>query len=209
MKGVARQFPEDLDVQVLFAEAMMNVNAWKLWSLDAPPRPGPDEIVATLKPYWRRSAAPWRQSLLHPSWRPRLIRTRRWRRPALATLMPAAGHMRHMPAHIFERVASTPRRAPPTAMASRRDLAYYALTKAARLLRHVYRPQLSVPGPFSRMEGRKGRSHRRRAQIEEAVARRRAGEHAGADWYVGELYTAMVRFGMWDDISRSLRPTKS
>ena len=36
-------------MQVLFAESMMDVNPWKLWTLDGKPAPGTDEIVATLE----------------------------------------------------------------------------------------------------------------------------------------------------------------
>src|SRR5437763_743498 len=34
MKAVAVEFPDDLDVQTMTAEALMNINAWKLWTLD-------------------------------------------------------------------------------------------------------------------------------------------------------------------------------
>ena len=49
MREVAKQFPDDLDVQVLFAEALMDVNPWKLWTPDGKPAPGTEEIVATLE----------------------------------------------------------------------------------------------------------------------------------------------------------------
>ena len=49
MRDVAKQFPDDLDVQTLFAEALMNVNPWKLWSPDGKPAPGTEEIVAALE----------------------------------------------------------------------------------------------------------------------------------------------------------------
>ena len=39
MAAVARRFPDDLDVQTLYAESLMNINAWKLWSADHKPAP--------------------------------------------------------------------------------------------------------------------------------------------------------------------------
>ncbi len=48
MKTLAQRFPKDADVQTLYAEALMNVNAWKLWGADGKPTAGTDEIVATL-----------------------------------------------------------------------------------------------------------------------------------------------------------------
>jgi hypothetical protein len=49
MKAVAEQFPLDTDVQVMTAEAMMNINAWKLWAMDGAPAPGTAEILAILE----------------------------------------------------------------------------------------------------------------------------------------------------------------
>jgi hypothetical protein len=49
MKAVAQQVPDDADVQTMTAEAMININAWRLWSLDGTPAPGTEEIVAILE----------------------------------------------------------------------------------------------------------------------------------------------------------------
>jgi hypothetical protein len=49
MKAVAERFPADNDVQTLTAEAIMNIHAWKLWTLDGAPAPGTEEIVAILE----------------------------------------------------------------------------------------------------------------------------------------------------------------
>src|SRR5689334_12034522 len=49
MKAVANQFPNDLDVLTMYAESRMNLNAWKLWTLDGKPAPGTEEIVTTLE----------------------------------------------------------------------------------------------------------------------------------------------------------------
>src|SRR6266566_7711844 len=49
MKTVAERFPDDTDVLVMTAEAMMNINAWKLWRLDGAAAPGTEEIVPILE----------------------------------------------------------------------------------------------------------------------------------------------------------------
>src|SRR6185436_14283769 len=49
MKDVAAKFPDDLDVQVLYAESMMDTNPWHLWDAAGNPAPGTEDIVATLK----------------------------------------------------------------------------------------------------------------------------------------------------------------
>src|SRR4029077_13301262 len=55
MKAVAKRIPGDDDVQVLAAEAAMDVNPWKLWSLDGKAAPGTDEIVSRLELVLARS----------------------------------------------------------------------------------------------------------------------------------------------------------
>src|SRR5262249_10353134 len=49
MRGVARRFPADLDVATLFADALMNLRPWSLWTADGRPQPETPEIVATLE----------------------------------------------------------------------------------------------------------------------------------------------------------------
>jgi len=49
MREVARQNPDDPDAGALFAEAMMDLHPWGLWTLDGKPTDGTVEIVATLE----------------------------------------------------------------------------------------------------------------------------------------------------------------
>jgi tetratricopeptide (TPR) repeat protein len=48
MREVWIKFPNDPDVGVLFAEAMMNLRPWDQWTPEGQPNPGTDEILATL-----------------------------------------------------------------------------------------------------------------------------------------------------------------
>src|SRR5262249_33786023 len=103
---VARAYPDDLDVQVLFAEAMMDTNPWKLWSLDGKPAAGTEEIVATLEKGLEREpqhpgANHYYIHALEASGPPDKAVPSAHRLPGL---MPGAGHIVHMPAHIYQRV---------------------------------------------------------------------------------------------------------
>jgi tetratricopeptide (TPR) repeat protein len=110
MRGVYTAFPDDLDVNALFAEAMINRTPWQLWDLDSgAPAPGADtlEAVAVLEQALRlmdeRGGAP------HPGVLHMYIHTmemsphpeRALRAcDALRDLVPDAGHLCHMPSHI-------------------------------------------------------------------------------------------------------------
>src|SRR3712207_2177837 len=106
MEDVARRFPDDLDVQTMLAEGLMNTNPWKLWSADGKPGPGTPAILAALEKVLARDPR-------HPGanhyWIHAVEASRNPQRAlpsaeALVGMMPAAGHLEHMPAHIFQRV---------------------------------------------------------------------------------------------------------
>src|SRR6187402_2379451 len=49
MRDLSRKYPDDLDAATLYAESLMNLRAWKLWSLDGRPADRTEEIVAVLE----------------------------------------------------------------------------------------------------------------------------------------------------------------
>ena len=54
MGELSRKYPDDLDAATLYAESMMNLNPWKLWSADGKPAPGTEHIVDVLESVLRR-----------------------------------------------------------------------------------------------------------------------------------------------------------
>src|SRR5262249_36349111 len=49
MRDLSRRYPDDLDAASLYAESLMNLNAWKVWTLDGKPAARTEEIVAVLE----------------------------------------------------------------------------------------------------------------------------------------------------------------
>ena len=105
MREVVKQYPDDLDAATLFAESGMNLHPWGLWHSDGTPEAGTEEIVSTLESVIRRD--PNHMGAVHyyihaveasPSPERALAGANR-----LATLAPAAGHLVHMPAHVYIR----------------------------------------------------------------------------------------------------------
>ncbi len=106
MREVWKAYPEDADVATLFAEALMDLRPWDLWTTDGKPQPGTEEIVHTL----RRAIEldPRHPGALHyfihaieasPHPEEGVFAADRMR-----GLVPDASHMVHMPAHIYSRV---------------------------------------------------------------------------------------------------------
>ncbi|HEX8954039.1 MAG TPA: hypothetical protein VF945_19425, partial [Polyangia bacterium] len=106
MREVAKQYPADDDVQVLFAESMMDLRPWRLWEPDGKPAAGTDEILAALEKVLARNAH-------HPGanhYYIHAVEASPHPERALAAadriggLMPGAGHLVHMPSHVYQRV---------------------------------------------------------------------------------------------------------
>jgi tetratricopeptide (TPR) repeat protein len=105
MREVVKNNPDDLDAATLFAEAGMNLHPWGLWHPDGTPEDGTQEIVATLESVMKRD--PNHLGALHyyihtveASNSPERALAAANR---LAALAPGAGHIVHMPAHIYIR----------------------------------------------------------------------------------------------------------
>ena len=105
MADVVRRYPNDLDAATLYAEALMDLRPWDYWTKDGTPHPGTNIIIAQLE---RVMAADTR----HPGACHYYIHAVEAVAPQkavacaerLAALMPGAGHIVHMPAHIYIRV---------------------------------------------------------------------------------------------------------
>jgi tetratricopeptide (TPR) repeat protein len=202
MKAVAAQFPNDLDIQTMTAEAMMNINAWKLWTLDGVPAPGTEEIVAILdrvlaKDPHHPGANHYYIHAVEASPNPGEAIPSAERLPGM---MPAAGHLEHMPAHIMQRVGRYEDAAEANRKGVAADLAYFAMTKPLDYYVMYTAHNYQFLAFSAAMEGR-------RAETMEAVRQSRALVPdemllmmPGTDWYTAELYAAMVRFGLWDEI---------
>jgi tetratricopeptide (TPR) repeat protein len=202
MKTTAERFPNDTDVQTLTAEAMMNIHAWKLWTLDGDPAPGTDEIVALLERVIAKDprhpgANHYYIHAVEASPDPgRAVPTAE----RLPGMMPAAGHLEHMPAHIMQRVGRYEDAAEANRQGVAADLAYYASTKPLDYYIMYTAHNYQFLAFSAAMEGRQAETIEAARQSRALVSDDMLLTMPGTDWYVAELYAAMVRFGMWDEI---------
>jgi len=197
MRGVAAQFPDDMDVQVLFAESLMNLNPWKLWSLDGVPAPGTEEIVAVLERVLATTPE-------HPGANHYYIHTvEASRQPERALpsarrlpgLMPGAGHMVHMPAHIYQRVGQYAEASARNREAVAADLAYMAKVKPwgyyPMYLGHNY----GFLAYSAAMEGRRAETLSAARASAKALPPEMLDMMPGMDFFAALPLLAMVRFG--------------
>lgn len=208
MRDVARAYPGDADVRTLTAEALMNVNAWKLWSLDGKPADGTLEIVALLKDVLdRHPAHPGANHYLihaleaspHPE--DAIVAAER-----LPGLMPAAGHLEHMPAHIMQRVGRYAEAANANRKGAAADLAYFAQTKPLDYYVLYTAHNYQFLAFSTAMQGRKAETLAAARASRDVVPDEMATAMPGVDWYLAELYITKIRFGLWDEMLAETPP---
>src|SRR5262249_39619423 len=106
MRKVTRDFPTDLDARTIFAESLMDLRPWNYWTRDGQPYDETHEIQAALAQVIAKN--PNHPGALHywiHLWEPTDTPERaEAEADRLLTLMPGAGHIVHMPAHIYMRV---------------------------------------------------------------------------------------------------------
>jgi tetratricopeptide (TPR) repeat protein len=210
MREVARRFPDDLDASVMFAESLMVLRPWDLWTADGKPQPGTEEIVVTLERVLARDpghpgANHYYIHALEASPHPERALAAA---DTVAATMPAAGHIVHMPSHIYMRIGRYADAADTNTRAIKVDDAYIAAQKPAGVYPMMYYPHnVHFFWSAASMEGR---------SAEAIEAARHLGEHLEPEmlrqmpmieYFVPTLLFAYVRFGRWDDILAAPRPT--
>ncbi|MGC1435152.1 MAG: hypothetical protein WA847_04585, partial [Terriglobales bacterium] len=105
MRELVKKYPDDLDAATLFAESGMNLHPWGLWHVDGTPEAGTEEIVTTLESVIRRD--PNHLGAIHYYIHATEASSNPQRALAyankLASLAPNAGHIVHMPSHVYIR----------------------------------------------------------------------------------------------------------
>ncbi len=202
MRKVARRFPDDLDVKTLFAEALMDVRPWRLWTADGKAEPGTQEIVTALEQVMAKApqhpgATHYYIHAIEASPHPELATAAADRLPSL---MPAAGHVVHMPAHIYQRTGRYVEAAEANRRAIKVDDAYLAKMRApgyyGMYLGHNH-------GFLAYAAAMLGRSNEAIASAQAASAAIPAGmldTMPGMDFISAETTLARVRFGRWKEL---------
>ncbi len=105
MRGLAHKYPDDPDAQVLFAESLMDLHPWQLFNVEGKANENTPEIIATLEATLKRwpdnpGANHYYIHAVEAGQHPELANASAKR---LESAVPAAGHLVHMPAHIYLR----------------------------------------------------------------------------------------------------------
>lgn len=208
MRRVAANYPNDLDVQTMYAEGLMNTNPWKLWNLDGTPNPGTEQIVGLLRHVLEKDpkhpgANHYYIHAVEASQHPELaVRSAE----TLEGMMPAAGHLEHMPAHILQRVGRYEEAAEANRKGAAADLMYLKETAPPDYYPMYLIHNFQFLASAAAMEGRRAETIQALKDAREHIPDAMLLAMPGYDWPASFLYDGFVKFGMWDDMLREPAP---
>jgi tetratricopeptide (TPR) repeat protein len=209
MQIAHERYPGDPDIGVVYADAMMNLQAWDYWTHDGEPVGRIDEIVQALEGVMRNNpehpgAHHFYIHAVEASDDPdRAVRSA----DKLAALVPGSGHLVHMPSHIYIRVGRYSDAAESNTYAAALDKAYFTSQPQASYYRLYYAHNLHFLAYASMMEGRYSDAMRAARALETEVPEEFVRAHTGtADGLLATVYHVMIRFGKWHDVLEEPEP---
>ncbi len=209
MEAVWHQFPDDADVGALFAESLMNLQPWDLWTAQGEPKGRALEIVSVLEKTLGKhpkhpganhfyihavEASPWPHRAVPAAER-------------LQNLVPGSGHLVHMPSHIFIRVGRYADAADANSRAIAADEAYFAVAPPPNFYSLYFLHNVHFLAYASMMEGRYETAMAAARKIEKQIPAEFLREYVTlADGLTATALHVMIRFGKWKAILAEPEP---
>jgi tetratricopeptide (TPR) repeat protein len=204
MRDVAKRLPDDADAGTLFAEAMMDLRPWDFWTKDGKPEPGTEEIVSTLEGVLKKHPE-------HPGANHYYIHAvEASSNPgrALASadrfdkgLVPGAGHLVHMPAHIYMRTGRYDGAVEANVRAAAVDEAYIKRANPQGIYPLMYYGHnLQFLCGAAGMDGRSAAAVKAGQDLIKALPADAVREMPMMEFVLTLQTFALARFGKWDEI---------
>jgi tetratricopeptide (TPR) repeat protein len=203
MEKIALLYPEDAEIQTLYADAIMNTMPWDYWQTDGTPKEQTREAKKVLENVLKKfpnhpGAHHLYIHLMEASPMPELALNSAI---FLESAMPAAGHLVHMPAHIYVRVGDYSKSIESNVKAVQADEEYLSFSENQGMYRLMYYPHnLDFIAFSSYMEGRSNLAILTALKLA-YKGNYNAGASSGFSQYLlVEPMIAYTRFGKWTDI---------
>jgi tetratricopeptide (TPR) repeat protein len=208
MRQVVSEFPDDLDAATLFAEAGMNLHPWGLWHVDGTPEAGTDEIVSTLESVMKRD--PNHLGAIHYYIHAVEASSNPERALAgankLAALAPGAGHIVHMPAHVYIRTGDYEAAVKTNEKAAEVDRAYIKATGVQGIYPMMYYSHnLHFIAMCAAMNGNYGAS-KQNAELLVANVGPHVKDMPPLEGFMTIPMAVEIRFHHWNEILKMPQP---
>lgn len=211
MAKVAERFPNDPEVRVLYTASIMETRPWEYWKKGDEPNPGIAKGVANLE--WVIKNYPNHPGAHHyyihiveaTSTPDRGVASA----DLLESLMPGAGHLVHMPSHIYARVGRYADASASNERAMLADEDYIAQCQAQGIYPIGYYPHnIHFLWSASTMEGRSEVAIDAARKVAAKMPQDFLKEFVAGQDFLATPYFALVRFGKWDEMLTEGAPPK-
>jgi len=210
MRDVHRGDPRDSDAATLFAESLMDLSPWNYWTPEAQPREHTGELLAALEGVLERDPR-------HVGANHFYIHAVEEHHPEravaaadrLGALAPDAGHLVHMPSHIYWRVGRYADALEINQRAAAADEAFFATCRAGAFYRAAYYPHnVHFLWAAAAAEGRSQIAITAARKLQAAVAPSLESFDFVEEFAAYPVLT-LVRFGRWDAVLGEPRPPRA
>lgn len=203
MRELSNKYPEDDDAASLFAESLMNTMPWDYWIDADSPKPLTVEAIEILEKVMARN--PRHPMALHLYIHAVESSSQPERAEAAADilldLVPGAGHLVHMPSHIYWRVGRYADASESNIMAAAVDEAYIAACNAQGFYPAAYYPHnIHFLWASSSMEGRSEIAIEAGEKVAKNVRLEMIDQFPGVEFFKTVPMLSLVQFGLWDRV---------
>ncbi|HUE72004.1 MAG TPA: tetratricopeptide repeat protein [Pirellulaceae bacterium] len=209
MREVWKKHPTDADVGALFAESLMDLRPWDLWTLDYQPQPGAEEVIATLEAALTQNpehplalhlyihaveASPQPEKAAAPADR-------------LRDLTPGLGHLVHMPSHIDVRLGAWKKAAIANEKAIVADANYQKQSPRQDFYQVYMAHNRHMLAYACIQRGQSAKALNAINEMAAAVPPEWVKENAAVvDGFTAMPLEVLVRFGKWDEVLAAPEP---
>ena len=204
MRAIALRWPDDIDAQVLYADALLNLRPWNQWTPDGQPQPGTLDVVAILERTVEQApnhagACHFYVHAVEASHTPERALACAERLPRL---MPGAGHVVHMPAHVFLRVGRYADAARANIEAVAADRRYVASHAAPGDFYPTFYPAHNEHFLWMvyTLSGQRGRALEAADALTRSVSLADARANASLEAFLSAQVLTHARFGNWEAV---------
>jgi pimeloyl-ACP methyl ester carboxylesterase/tetratricopeptide (TPR) repeat protein len=211
MGELAKNYPDDLDAATLYAESMMNLRPWRLWGLDGKPAEGTLEIVSVLEGVLRRDPnhSGANHYYIHAVEASTTAERALPSASRLGKIAPKAGHLVHMPSHIYIRTGDYYEAARANVDAIAADREYMAKSGNQGLYPMMYyNHNVHFLAAASAMNGRYADSMKSARELE-ANVKPVIKAMPMLEMFLPYSIVSLTRFGKWDEILKEPKPDPS
>ena len=209
MRGVHAQFPDDTDIATLTAEALMDLYPWSYWTADAEPREHTLELIELIE--WVMATEPNHLGANHyyihavEEYYPEKAVAAADRLGGLAA---DAGHLVHMPSHIYWRVGRYDDAAQVNQRAAKADEDYFAWCRPGGFYRALYYPHnVHFLWAAASAEGHSELAITAARKLAQQVEPLHA-EFPFVEEFLTVPHVTLVRFGRWDAVLGEPKPAE-